>query len=69
MSDLQTRQQLLATAERHEQELERALVDLERAVVRPFAIGEQLGEHIAAHPWPWLLASALAGLWLGSRRG
>jgi hypothetical protein len=45
------------------------LVDLERAVVRPFAIGEQLGEHIAAHPWPWLLASALAGLWLGSRRG
>jgi hypothetical protein len=67
MSDLETRQQLLAAAERHEQELEHALVDLERAVKRPFALGEQLGKRIGTHPWPWLLASVLTGLWLGSR--
>jgi len=68
VSDLQARQQLLATAERHEAELERALVDLERAVVRPFAVGEHLSEHIGTHPWPWLLASVLTGIWLGSRK-
>jgi len=67
MSDLETRQQLLAASERHEQEFEHALVDLERAVKRPFALGEQLGERIGTHPWPWLLASVLVGLWLGSR--
>jgi len=67
MSDLETRQQLLAAAERHEQELEHALVDLERAVWRPFALGEQLGERISTHPVPWLLATVLVGFWLGSR--
>lgn len=68
MSDMQTRQQLLASAERDEVELERALVDLKRAVQRPFAIGSQVSEHIGAHLVPWLAAGVLLGLWLGSRR-
>ena len=67
MSDMQTRQQLLASAEHDEQELEKALVDLKRAVQRPFAIGSEVGEHIGAHLVPWLAAGALIGLWLGSR--
>lgn len=45
MSDMETRQQLLASTERHERELERALVDLKHVVQRPFALGDQLGEH------------------------
>ena len=65
MSDMETRQQLLASAERHEQELEKALVDLKHAVQRPFAIGD----HIREHPLPWLIGSLLIGLWLGSRSG
>lgn len=67
MSDMQTRQQLLASTERDEEELERALVDLKRAVHRPFAIGSEVGEHIGAHLVPWLAAGVLIGLWLGSR--
>jgi hypothetical protein len=67
MSDMQTRQQLLASTERDEEELEQALVDLKRAVHRPFAIGSEVGEHVGAHLMPWLAAGVLIGLWLGSR--
>lgn len=65
MSDMETRQQMLATAAHHEQELEQALVDLKQAVRRPFAIGDR----IADNPVPWLIGSLLIGLWLGSRNG
>jgi len=68
MSDMETRQQLLAAAEGHEQDLERALVDLERAVWRPFAAVDRVGQHIADRPLPWLFASLLVGLWFGTRR-
>jgi len=68
MSDMETRQQLLVSAELHEQELEQALVDLERAVWRPFATVERVSQHIADRPLPWLFASLLVGLWFGSRR-
>ena len=67
MSDLLTRQQLLASAERDERELERALGDVRRAVQRPFAIGSRVRAHIGAHPVPWLAAGLCLGLWLGSR--
>jgi hypothetical protein len=67
MSDMQTRRQLLASAQRHEQEMQLALGDLKRAVQRPFAIGEQVGAQIGGHPLPWLAACVLVGLWLGSR--
>lgn len=69
MSDMETRQQLLETAARHEQELERAIGDLKHAVHRPFEAGERVREHITAHPIPWLVGSVLIGLWLGSRNG
>jgi hypothetical protein len=59
----QAREEMLAAAARHEEELERALVDLKHAVKRPFAIGERL----AQHPLPWLIGAVLVGLWLGSR--
>jgi hypothetical protein len=65
MSDMETRQELLAVAARHEQELEQALVDVKQAVRRPFAIAER----IAANPAPWLIGGLLIGLWLGSRSG
>lgn len=65
MSDMDTRQELLAVAARHEQELEQALQDVKQAVQRPFAIGER----IAANPVPWLIGGLLIGLWLGSRNG
>jgi hypothetical protein len=67
MSDLPTRRQLLATAQRHQAEMEQALGDLKRAARRPFAIGGRVGEEIGAHPLPWLAASLLIGVWLGSR--
>jgi hypothetical protein len=63
MSDMETRQEMLTAAARHEQELERALVDLKQAVRRPFAIGERVGQH----PLPWLFGAILVGFWLGSR--
>jgi hypothetical protein len=63
MSDMEARQELLEAAARHEQELERALVDLKQSVRRPFAIGERVGQH----PFPWLFGAVLVGLWLGSR--
>jgi len=67
MSDMETRQQLLETAARHEDELEQAIGDFKQAVHRPFAIGEHVHAHISAHPIPWLVGSLLIGLWLGSR--
>jgi len=67
MSDQLIRQQLLASAERDQKELERALGDVRRAVQRPFAIGSRVGAHIGAHPVPWLAAAVCVGLWLGSR--
>jgi hypothetical protein len=67
MSDMRTRAQLLASTERDEEDLEKALVELKRAVQRPFAIGNQVGALIGAHPVPWLTAGVLVGLWLGSR--
>jgi hypothetical protein len=67
MSDLQTRQELLACAEQHEQELGRALGDLERAIQRPFQVGQHIEQNINDHPLPWLFAAVLAGVWLGSR--
>jgi hypothetical protein len=68
MSDMQTRQQLLARAERDEAELEKALADVRRAAQRPLAIGDRVGEHIGGHLLPWLAAGAFIGLWLGSRK-
>jgi hypothetical protein len=68
MSDLPTRQQLLASAARDEEALEKALVDVRRAVQRPLAIGSRVTEHISAHPVPWLAAAVCIGLWLGSRK-
>ena len=67
MSDLLIRQRLLASAERDEEELERALGDVKRAVQRPFAIGSRVGAHIGAHPVPWLAVAVCIGLWLGRR--
>ncbi len=63
MSDMEARQRLLASAERHEQELEDALGDLKQAVQRPFAIAD----HIRQHPLPWLVGCLMIGLWLGNR--
>lgn len=68
MSDLQTRQQLLAAAGRDLETLENALMDLRRAVRRPLAIGSHVRAHIGAHPLRWLAAAVLAGVWLGRRR-
>lgn len=68
MSDMQTRQQLLARAERDEDELIKALADVKRAAQRPLAIANRVGVHIGAHPVSWLAAGALIGLWLGSRK-
>jgi hypothetical protein len=65
MSDMETRDELLASAARHEHELEQALTDLKVAVHRPFAIGERIAEN----PVPWLIGSVLIGLWLGTRNG
>jgi len=64
MSDVETRQELLTSAAHHEEELEQALVDLKHAV-RPFAIGDRVGQH----PVPWLIGAVLIGVWLGSRSG
>ena len=68
MSDMETRRQLLVTVQRDDVEMEHALDDLRRAVGRPFAIGDQVGERLGAHPLPWLFASVLLGVWWGSRR-
>ena len=65
MSDLETRQELLATAARHEQELEQALVELKQAVKHPLRIGDRM----AQHPLPWLFGAVLVGVWLGTRNG
>lgn len=65
MSDMEARQELLASAAQHEQELEQALTDLKVAVQRPFAIGDRIAEN----PLPWLIGGLLIGLWLGTRNG
>ena len=65
MTDVEVRQELVASAARHEQELERALTDLKEAVHRPFAIADRIAEK----PLPWLIGSLLIGLWLGTRNG
>ncbi len=67
MNGVQTREELVAAAERDEAEVERALVDLKRAVQRPFAVSDHIGEQLAGHPLSWLGASLLIGLWMGGR--
>jgi len=67
MNDVQTREALVSSLERDEEELEQALDELKVAVRRPFAIGENAAQHIAEHPLPWLVGALLVGLWLGSR--
>jgi hypothetical protein len=74
MSDMVTRQQLLASADRHEHELERALLDLKQAAQRPFDAVLGVKHHVAQHPIPWLIGSLLIGVWLSgalptARRG
>jgi hypothetical protein len=74
MSDMPTRQQLLESADRHEHELERALLDLKEAAQRPFEVVVGVKNHIAQHPLPWVIGSLLVGIWLGgafqpSKRG
>ena len=68
MSDVTSRQRLLAAAAREQAQLEVALNDLQRAVTPPFAIGRRLREHMAAHPVGWLTAALVIGVWVGRRR-
>ena len=68
MTDVTSRQQLLAATERERAELETALDDLQRAVAQPFAIGRRVREHMGAHPVGWLTAAVILGVWLGRRR-
>lgn len=63
-----TREALLTSLERDEEELERALGELKEAVQRPFAIGEHVARHIAEHHVVWLGGALLVGLWLGAGR-
>jgi hypothetical protein len=65
MSDMTTRQQLLESADRHEHELERALLDLKQAAQRPFDAVAGVKNHIAQHPVPWVIGCVLIGVWLG----
>ena len=67
MNDVQTREALVSSLERHEEDLEQALDELKVAVQRPFAIGERVAQHIGEHPLPWIAGALLIGLWLGSR--
>lgn len=67
MTDGDRREVLVQSVERDEAELERALADLKRAVRRPFALADQVGERIGENPVPWIVSSLLVGLWLGSR--
>lgn len=67
MNDVQTRDALVSSLERDEEELEQALGELKLAVRRPFAVGEHVARHIGEHPLPWLAGALLIGLWLGSR--
>ena len=69
MTDVERRDELLESVDRHEAELEDALNDFKQAVRRPFAVMDQVGDRIAGRPLPWLLSSMLIGLWLGSRGG
>lgn len=67
MNDVQVREAIVSSLERHEEELEQALDELKQAVQRPFAIGDRVAEHIGEHPLSWLVGALLIGLWLGSR--
>lgn len=67
MNDVQVREAIVSSLERHEEELEQALDELKQAVQRPFAIGDRVAEHIGEHPLSWLAGALLIGLWLGSR--
>lgn len=67
MTDIERRQALVDSVERHEQELALALNDFKEAVRRPFAMVDEVGDRIAGRPLPWLLSSMLIGLWLGTR--
>jgi hypothetical protein len=63
MSDEEIREELVASAERSERELQVAIEDLKQAVKQPFGIGERIAEH----PLPWMVGGVLVGLWLGIR--
>ena len=65
MSDMTTRQQLLESADRHEHELEWALLDLKHAAQRPFEAVTGVRSNVAQHPVPWLIGFVLIGVWLG----
>jgi hypothetical protein len=69
MSAADQRQALLRSVQRDQAELDRALADLKRAALRPFAIGDRVREHVGTHPLPWLAAALMVGVWLGRRRG
>ena len=65
MNGVPRREELVAAAERDEAEVERALGDLKRAVQRPFTISGHIREQLASHPFSWLAASLLIGVWMG----
>jgi hypothetical protein len=67
MNATPTREALVTSVARHEEELEQALDELKEAVQRPFALGDHLAQHIGQHPIPWLVGAVVVGLWLGSR--
>ncbi len=68
MADVQTREALVSSLERDEEQLEQALDELKEAVQRPFALSDHLAEHIRQHAWAWLAGALVVGLWLGSGR-
>ena len=63
MSEEEAREELVASAERNERELQVAIEDLKQAVKQPFVIGERIAEQ----PIPWMIGGLLVGFWLGSR--
>jgi hypothetical protein len=68
MTDVERRQALLESVDRHQAELGQALDDFKDAVRRPFQVADHVRDRIGEHPLPWLLSSILIGLWLGSQR-
>jgi hypothetical protein len=67
MTDIERREALLESVERHEAELGQALDEFKEAVRRPFQVADHVRDHIGARPLPWLLSSMLIGVWLGSQ--
>ena len=63
MSEDEAREELVASAERNERDLQVAIEDLKQAVKQPFGIGERISEQ----PVPWMIGGLLVGFWLGSR--